>query len=315
MRKIFIALLMVGFTLSTAGVGFAYEKAIQALSNAMVEKVAKAGKKNVAVVDFTDLQGNVTELGRFLAEELSSDLSDGAVGFEIIDRNHLKSILTEHKLSLSGLVNPKTIKQLGQISGVDAIVTGTVTPFGDSIRVSGKVIATDTAKVIASAKGDIAKTKAIEALLAKGIDTGGDTASPTTASSSPVSTSAKERHNVEVENLLFELQGCGLSGQAVTCTLLVTSKDKDTAIQVGFETRIFDDAGNEFKVNRCKLGNREDNSDVYAQIISNTPTKLILNFGNIDSDPKQLSMLDIGIYRADIYKRFRAQLRNIPLSK
>ncbi|MEO0266388.1 MAG: FlgO family outer membrane protein [candidate division WOR-3 bacterium] len=121
----------------------------------------------MAVVDFTDLQGNMTELGRFLAEELSVNLTTMAKGFEVIDRTHLKSILTEHKLSMSGLVNPKTVKQLEKIAGVDVIVTGSVTPFGDSIRVSAKVIVTDTARVIGASSGDIPKTKAIEELLVK----------------------------------------------------------------------------------------------------------------------------------------------------
>ena len=135
MQKIFIVMLVVLVNLSVASSGFAYEKEIKALSVTMSEKVAKAGKKNIAVADFTDLQGNTTELGRFLAEELSSNLAEDGKGFEIVDRNNLRSILNEHKFSMSGLVDPKTIKELGRIAGVDAIVTGTITPFGDSVRV------------------------------------------------------------------------------------------------------------------------------------------------------------------------------------
>lgn len=189
MHKLLRGVVVVGALLLSATVCHAYEREIKALSDTMVEKLVKAGKKTVAVVDFTDLQGSVTELGRFLAEELSSDLSDSAAGFEVIDRNHLKSLLAEHKLSLSGLVDPTTVKQMGQIAGVDAIVTGSVTPFGDSIRVSAKVIATDTARIIASAKGDLAKTKAIEELLAKGIETrGSPEAAPSEGGSSAFST-------------------------------------------------------------------------------------------------------------------------------
>lgn len=184
MRRILMVTIFSMVLTAYASISFAYEKEIKAISAAMMEKMTKAGKKNIAVVDLTDLQGNVTELGRFLAEEISSELSAGATGFEIVDRSHLKSIFAEHKFSQSGLVDPGTIKQLGQIAGVDAIVTGTVTPFGDSIRISGKVIATDTAKVIATAKGDIAKTKAIEELLEKGIETGEE--------SSVVKSSAKQ---------------------------------------------------------------------------------------------------------------------------
>lgn len=150
----------------------AYENEIKGISVTIGESIAKSGKKTIAVVDFTGLQGNVTELGRFLAEELSVELVTTASHFSVIDRAHLKSILAEHKLSISGIADPKAVKKLGQIAGVDAIITGSVTPLENSIRMTTKVIATDTANVIGAAKCDIAKTRAIEELLSRGIDTG-----------------------------------------------------------------------------------------------------------------------------------------------
>lgn len=74
-------------------------------------------------------------------------------------------------MSISGISDPQAVKKLGQIAGVDAIITGSVTPLENSIRMTTKVIATDTANVIGAAKCDIAKTKAIEELLTREIDT------------------------------------------------------------------------------------------------------------------------------------------------
>ena len=144
---------------------FAYEREIENISSLMLNSIAKSGKKAIAVVDFTDLQGNVNELGRFLAEELSGTMANAAQGMDIIDRNHLKSIMAEHKLSMSGLLDPNTVKKVGQISGAEVLVTGTITPFGDSIRVACKAIDTGTARVIGSAKSDIAKTVTMAELL------------------------------------------------------------------------------------------------------------------------------------------------------
>jgi len=171
MRKIlFIAIVMSMFLLSSSNFLMAYEREIRSISSALAENIARAGKKMIAVVDFTDLQGNVTELGRFLAEEFSVAFASAGKGFEVVDRTHLKSILAEHKLSTTGLIDPQTARKLGQIAGVDALVTGTITPFGDSIRLSVKILDTATARVIGASSGDIAKTKAIEELLARGID-------------------------------------------------------------------------------------------------------------------------------------------------
>jgi len=144
-----------------------YEEELQGLSLKIAKNIERSGKRTVAVVDFTDLQGNVTQLGRFIAEELSAKLVSVRQGFRVIERLQLNSIIAEHKLSASWFLEPKAVEKFGKISGVDAIVTGTVTPFGDSVRVSAKVITTDTAEVIAAATGNIAKTKAIEEHLAR----------------------------------------------------------------------------------------------------------------------------------------------------
>jgi TolB-like protein len=148
---------------------FSFEKEIKAMSATLSECIIAAGNKTIAVVDFTDLQGNVTELGRFFAEEFSGTLASSGKGFKIIDRTHLKTLLAKHKLSTTGIIDPQTARKLGQIAGVDSLITGTITPFGDTIRLSVKVLETNTAMVIGAASGDIAKTKAIEELLGKGI--------------------------------------------------------------------------------------------------------------------------------------------------
>lgn len=172
MKKIHFTLfpIMLLFLIAVASAA-AYEVEIEHLADSISKQMAKAGRKQVqriAVVDFTDLQGNITELGRFIAEELSVNLARSEKHFEIIDRTHLKSLIEEHKFSMSGLVDPQTARQLGKIAGVDAIVTGKLTPFGDNVRVSCTVIATSTAKTIAAGKTSIAKTRTIEQLLAGG---------------------------------------------------------------------------------------------------------------------------------------------------
>ncbi|MBC8427127.1 MAG: hypothetical protein H8E00_00565 [Deltaproteobacteria bacterium] len=150
---------------------FAYEEEIKDISANMARDIADAGKKTIAVADFTDLQGNVTELGRFLAEEFSVALAGAGTRFEVVDRIHLKSIIREHNLSATGMIDPKTARKLGKIAGVQALITGTVTPFGDNVRVTVKILDTETAKIIGASTANIAKTKAIEELLARGIET------------------------------------------------------------------------------------------------------------------------------------------------
>ncbi|MEW6001964.1 MAG: FlgO family outer membrane protein [Nitrospirota bacterium] len=251
-RLFFTMFILLTFLLSHSNISMAYEKEIKSISSTVSESIVKSGKKTIAVVDFTDLQGNVTELGRFLAEELSVDLTTTAQGFEVIDRTHLKNILAEHKLSISGLVDPNTVKKLGQIAGVDAIITGSVTPFGDSIRATVKVIATDTAKMIGAAKGDIAKTKAIEELLARGIESAQPLGQqPSTSGYVPSTSSPTSK---KVGDIVVTVKKIRVSKDQVAVTLDFFNQ-KDTKLKLAipwdsgddYDPQLIDEKGNSFR--------------------------------------------------------------------
>ena len=146
----------------------AYEAQIRTESRYLAGQIAEKGKTAAAVIDFTDLDGAVTHLGRFMAVELSVALAGDARSFRVVDRTHIRSLLKEHKLSSSGLIDPETARELGRIAGVDTLLTGTITPLGDSVRLSIKVLDSETAQVIASSSCNVAKTQAIDSLLRRG---------------------------------------------------------------------------------------------------------------------------------------------------
>lgn len=151
--------------IATTAVAGNYETEMTNMADAISTSFDQQQVKTIAVLDFTDLQGTVTELGRFLAEELSTNLVTGKKRFDVIDRANLSRLLDENKLSRSGLVDPENIKRLGKIAGVDALVIGTVTPLGKSLRVTAKVINTESAKIVGAARGDVEKTPEISELL------------------------------------------------------------------------------------------------------------------------------------------------------
>lgn len=168
MRKLFIATTII--TLLCAGFaqgqqqGMDMDSQIAKIADNLVSQIKASGKKKVTVLDFTDLQGNTSELGRFIAEQISVDLVEKRDGFSIMDRANLKTILDEHKLTIEGLVEPENAKKLGQFSGVDAIILGNVTPLDNEVSITAKIIATDTAEIVGAAKGYVSKGKEITQL-------------------------------------------------------------------------------------------------------------------------------------------------------
>jgi len=288
----------VGITLDV----LAYEREIRSLSSKMAESIVKSGKKTIAVVDFVDLQGNVTELGRFLAEEFSVALAATEKGFEVVDRTHLKSILSEHKLSSTGIIDPATARKLGQIAGVGALVTGSITPFGDSVRLSVKVLDTATARVFGASSGDIAKTKAIEELLNRGIES--TSAAAGTSGSTRESSGISVRlplagKGIESGGFIFNPVKCVRKGDTLTCSISYVNK-RDDEVRVAIRSRqsfphqgnysasyLTDNYGNQYPVD-VQIGNKVSGkyqSDGFVEEIFLSQTPVNVNF--ISTDVKQ----------------------------
>ena len=125
------------------------------------------GKAKIAVVEFSDLNGDVTDFGRLLSEELITKLSTTG-NYTVVERFLLNKAVAEHKLVWQGVVDPKSAKELGRILGVDAIVSGTVAPLGDSVRVNARVISTETGEVLSSAAVSVANDDSIDMTPGKG---------------------------------------------------------------------------------------------------------------------------------------------------
>ena len=143
------------------------DTAITKLTEDVAAKIKENGNKKVTVLDFTDLQGDSSELGKYIAEQLTVDFTMTKRDFSVLDRANLKRILAEHKLDASGLVNPENAKKLGMFSGVDAMIFGTTTPVGKNINVTVKVISTETAEVVGGAKTKFESDDTVQQLLSK----------------------------------------------------------------------------------------------------------------------------------------------------
>jgi hypothetical protein len=229
---------------------------LKQVSPTLAAKIAESGRKRVAVVDFTDLQGNVTELGRYLAEELSGALVNDARGFRVIDRAHLKAILQEHKLAATGLIDPEAARQLGKIAGVDTLVTGTITSaFGDTVRVMVKALDVSTAEIIGQATADIPKTEWIQRLLGQGVATGMSAPGGSNEGPSPQPAVEPKSAAVSVEenDLQFVVKPCGRSGETLKCTGSVTNKARMRQSVSLLGVKFVDNLGNEYPAARVSL--------------------------------------------------------------
>lgn len=134
------------------------------LSKQISDGLTENQKRTIAVVEFGDLEGHVTNVGRFIAEELITRLYQTRK-FTVIERQLLNKVVAEQKLSLTGVIDQTSAQKLGKVLGVDAIASGTVTDLGKSVRVNARLIDTSTAVIFAVASTEIIKDDAVRALM------------------------------------------------------------------------------------------------------------------------------------------------------
>ena len=97
-------------------------------------------------------------------DKLNIALIQGNI-FKVVDRENLESLLTEQKLSLTGLVDQNKIKELGQIYGVDAFIFGNERTEAGKTVLALQMIDVNTATVIwgeEAGKGGTATTPGAE---------------------------------------------------------------------------------------------------------------------------------------------------------
>ncbi|MBF0330252.1 MAG: hypothetical protein HQL10_13955 [Nitrospirae bacterium] len=172
MRKITATLLSaILILIFTSGVSFSYEKELRSLSTTIVSAMDKVGsRKSVAIMDFTDSKGKVTDLGNYLSDELTQSLKNAAQGFEVREREDMRSAFSQNNLTITIPFNTETVKKINQDAKLGAIVLGSYTAFSDKVKVSISIVNTYQAKVVGSTSVEIPRTRRINELLGAGQD-------------------------------------------------------------------------------------------------------------------------------------------------
>lgn len=142
------------------------ESGLKLLSEQIAHGMIGENKQKIAVIEFSDLDGNTTELGKYVSEELTTKLFM-TNKFNVIERQLLNKILDEHKLKFTGIIDEATAKELGKILGVDAICSGTITDLVSNIKINARLISTESGALFSVAAVQIAKDEVISKLMNK----------------------------------------------------------------------------------------------------------------------------------------------------
>jgi TolB-like protein len=199
------------------------DKELSTLAEKLAPSITEHGKKKIAVIDFTDLQGASSELGKYIAEQLTVNLVMGKRDFSVLDRANLKSILAEHKLTATGLVDPENAKKLGMFAGVDALILGTIIPKSQTISLTAKIITTDTAEIVGAARAEFKADETVQQL-----------SSRATRADDPGSPSRSLPAPQQFSNLTLAVEGLhGLNDGSIMVNVYFRNTSAKAAIAVG----------------------------------------------------------------------------------
>jgi len=126
------------------------------IAKQLSEQDRRGPKRRIAVVDFTDINCQILPAGSVIAELLIGELFRTG-RYEIVERKLLSTMLEQHKLNMSGLVNESTARKVGRLLGVDYLVTGTVIDLGTALNVNARTISIETGSIEATGSVDLAR--------------------------------------------------------------------------------------------------------------------------------------------------------------
>ena len=136
-----------------------FDEQLAALAENISMQMPREATIRMAVLPFSDIDGRVTECGKLLARDLEAELvrqGRERGTFWVVERELLPMILREVKHGMSGLVDEAWSAQAGRQLGATSLLVAAVNPWNEGqIRVTGKVMDTETTRILAAFSTDI----------------------------------------------------------------------------------------------------------------------------------------------------------------
>lgn len=145
--------------------GMDLDEGMDTLSRQLMESVSRGTVRTVAVADFRDSEGGVSGLGRQVARELVTRLSDSGK-VQVVVSGEVERLVDELKLNQTDLFDHATTPKMGKMVGADMILAGTVTDMGSLVRINGQLIDTERRRILGAGAVSVAKGEHVSKLLA-----------------------------------------------------------------------------------------------------------------------------------------------------
>ena len=147
-----------------SGAGGSYEDNLKELADVITAGATKAKKQRLAILDFTDAQGQPTNVGPFLAEELGTQLMlKGEL--TVVDRTLTASTLKKLKVEHIDAAHAKAVQRVAKAIRADVFVSGVSIEIPDGLQITTKLINPSNGQPIGAARATLPKTGPLNSFL------------------------------------------------------------------------------------------------------------------------------------------------------
>lgn len=114
---------------------------------------ADSTKKAVAVLYFDNHTGDARydPFGKGLASMMITDLSS-VEAIQLVEREHLESLIQEMKLQQSAFFDPETAVQVGHFVGAEYVIIGAINAAKPIVRLDSRVVRVETSEIVKTAR-------------------------------------------------------------------------------------------------------------------------------------------------------------------
>lgn len=303
-KKLFqksLGIFWVLLTLLIFGAPPAKAQDLNKLATDLAARIRAMKHDRVTVADFVDLDKKPNKLGKFLTQKLQSALAEPIHGLSVVDQSQLPQLFDQMELLNEGLLDPATGKQLGKVTGVEVVIVGTVMVSSMSVKLDVKAIDLQTAKLITGASDTVSRIGAgpVDKLAkeAEGEEQYSSDSEDTGGRASRVQKSADKpkapTRSRSDQGIIFELDGCSLSGDELICALTVTSEARDRDFHISDSSRAWNEVGDEFGPGDVVIANSSHHRYNSKKILKNVPTRMSVAFPKFGDNSSMVERLHL----------------------
>lgn len=138
---------------TTASFSSAQPELLQARFRELADQLSVGIKEHrvsrLAVLPMADTaQKTNTLLGNYLTEKVTNELYKTS-SVKVIERSQLQRVMEELNLTLRGSFDDASVKRIGKLLGVDAVIMGTYAELGsDTVDINTRIVTIETAEVV-----------------------------------------------------------------------------------------------------------------------------------------------------------------------